>query len=186
MSAIDNRSEVFPLPASLRSGAGIQVPTSVNGEPATRAHGGSGGSAQRGRVLYFLNTFDRGGAELGLLFLARNGFFTRFKAREEAICQGQERLEHDLAASDLRAEALFPTGRMSRRHIAAGLPRFIGLLRREQPAILVHSRPQANIIGRIAACLTGILVVVSFEHNTRLSRRPFELLSTFCCRRGSG
>jgi glycosyltransferase involved in cell wall biosynthesis len=60
--------------------------------------------------------------------------------------------------------------------MAAALPRLIGLLRRERPAILVLSLPQANIVGRLAACLTGVPVVVSFEHNTRLSRRLFELL----------
>jgi glycosyltransferase involved in cell wall biosynthesis len=56
------------------------------------------------------------------------------------------------------------------------LSRLVRLLRRERPAILVLSLPQANIVGRLAACLTGVPVVVSFEHNTRLSRRLFELL----------
>jgi glycosyltransferase involved in cell wall biosynthesis len=41
---------------------------------------------------------------------------------------------------------------------------------------MVLSLPQANIVGRLAACLTGVPLVVSFEHNTRLSRRLFELL----------
>jgi glycosyltransferase involved in cell wall biosynthesis len=38
------------------------------------------------------------------------------------------------------------------------------------------SLPHANVVGRLAACLTGVPVVVSFEHNTRLSRRLFEVI----------
>jgi glycosyltransferase involved in cell wall biosynthesis len=178
MSApLGSRSEVAPLPASLHCDPGVQAPASVDGEPAPRAHEGSAGSAQRPRLLYFLNAFDRGGAELGLLFLARNGFFAPFDARVVAICRGAGGLERELAASDLRAEALFPSDRMTWRHMAAALPRLVGLLRRERPAVMVLSLPQANIVGRLAACLTGVPLVVSFEHNTRLSRRLFELLN---------
>ena len=165
------------MPANLHCGPGVQAPASVEGKPAPRADEGSAGSRQQQRLLYFLNTFDRGGAELGVLFLARNGFFARFDAHVVAICRGEGGLERELAAaSDLRAEALFPSERMTWRHMAAALPRLVGLLRRERPAVLVLSLPQANIVGRLAACLTGVPVVVSFEHNTRLSRRLFELL----------
>jgi glycosyltransferase involved in cell wall biosynthesis len=131
---------------------------------------------ERRRLLYLLNAFDRGGAELGLLFLARSKFFVRFEARVIAICRGEGSLERELAASDLKAEALFPSDRMTWRHMATALPRLVELLRRERPEILVLSLPQANIIGRLAASLTGVPIVVSFEHNTRLSRRLFELL----------
>ena len=176
MSTISSRSEADPLLASLHRGTRVQAPASVDGKPAPRAREGSAGSAQQRRLLYFLNAFDRGGAELGLLFLARNSFFAPFDARVVAICRGEGGLERELAASGLRAEALFPSDRMTWRHMAAALPRLIGLLRRERPAVLVLSLPQANIVGRLAACLTGVPVVVSFEHNTRLSRRLFELL----------
>jgi glycosyltransferase involved in cell wall biosynthesis len=173
---MDSRSESDFLPASLQRGPRVQAPASVNGEAAPRAHKGSAGPAQRRRLLYFLNAFDRGGAELGLLFLARTGFFAPFDARVVAICRGEGGLERELAASDLRAEAFFLSDRMTWRHMAAALPRLVKLLRREHPAILVLSLPQANIVGRLAACLTSVPVVVSFEHNTRLSRRLFELL----------
>jgi glycosyltransferase involved in cell wall biosynthesis len=171
-----SRSETDPLSASLQRGPRLQAPPSLDRGSAPRAHEVSVGSAQRRRLLYFLNAFDRGGAELGLLFLARNGFFAPFDAHVVAICRGEGDLERELAASDLRAEALFPSDRMTWRHMAAALPRLVRLLRRERPAILVLSLPQANIVGRLAACLTGVPVVVSFEHNTRLSRRLFELL----------
>jgi glycosyltransferase involved in cell wall biosynthesis len=171
---MDSRSEADP--ASLQRGPRVQALASVDGQPTSRAHEGSAGSAQRPRLLYFLNAFDRGGAELGLLFLARNGFFAPFDARVVAICRGDGGLERELVASDLRAEALFPSDCMTWRDMAAALPRLVGLLRHQRPAILVLSLPQANIVGRIAACLTGVPIVVSFEHNTRLSRRLFELL----------
>jgi glycosyltransferase involved in cell wall biosynthesis len=111
-----------------------------------------------------------------VLFLARNSFFAPFEARVVAICRGEGSLEHELASLDLKTEALFPAGRMTWRHMTAALPRLVGLLRRERPEILILSLPQANIVGRLAACLTGVPTVVAFEHNTRLSRRLFELL----------
>src|SRR5690606_11207334 len=106
---------------------------------------------------------DRGGAELGVLFLARNGFFAPFDARVLAICRGEGGLERELMASAVRAEVLFPSDRMTWRHMAAALPRLVELLRRERPAILVLSLPQANIIGRLAGCLARVPVIVSFE-----------------------
>jgi glycosyltransferase involved in cell wall biosynthesis len=173
---MDSRSEADSLPGSLQRDPRFQTPASVNGQYAPRGYGALAGAAQRRRLLYFLNTFDRGGAELGLVFLARNGFFAPFDARVIALCRGEGSLQRELVASDLRTEALFPSDRMTWRHMAAALPRLVGLLRRENPEILVLSLPQANIVGRLAACLTGIPVVVSFEHNTRLSRRLFEVL----------
>lgn len=170
---MDSRSEADSLPTSLQRGSRIQAPASVDAECPPRAHEGTAGSAQRPRLLYFLNAFDRGGAELSLLFLTRNRFFAPFDARVVAISRGDGGLERELAASDLGAEALFSSDCMTWRHMAAALPRLVGLLRHQRPAILILSLPQANIVGRIAACLTGVPVVVSFEHNTRLSRRLF-------------
>jgi hypothetical protein len=171
---MDSRSEPDSLRVSLQRGPRVQAPASVKGQPAPRAHEGSAGSAQRRRLLYFLNAFDRGGAELGLLFFARNSYFWPFDARV-AICRGERIRERRLAASDLSAETLFPSKRMTWRRMATALPRLVGLRRRERTGVLVLSLPQANIVGRIAACRTGVPVVVSFEHNTRLSRRLFEL-----------
>jgi glycosyltransferase involved in cell wall biosynthesis len=175
MTAMGSRSEAVTMPASLRRGSGVQAPASVDGQAALRAHEGWAGPVRRSRLVYFLNAFDRGGAELGLVFLARKGFFAPFDARVVAICRGEGGLERELAASGLRPEALSPSARMTWQYMAAALPRLVGLLRRERPAILVLSLPQANIIGRLAASLTGVPVVISFEHNTRLSRRLFEL-----------
>jgi glycosyltransferase involved in cell wall biosynthesis len=173
---MDSRSEASSLPPSVHCSLQVQAPAWISGEDTPRADEGFAGSTQRRRLLYFLNTFDRGGAELGLLFLARSGFFAPFDARVLAICRGKGGLERELAASGLRAEAFFPSDRMTWQHMAAALPRLIRLLRRERPALLVLSLPQANIVGRFAASLTGVPAVVSFEHNTRLSRRLFEVL----------
>jgi glycosyltransferase involved in cell wall biosynthesis len=170
-----SRFEAITMPTSLRRGPGGQAPAPVDGHTPLRAHEGSPGPGQRPRLIYFLNAFDRGGAELGLLFLARNGFFAPFDALVLAICRGEGGMERELAASGLSAEALSPSARMTWRHMVAALLRLVGLLRRQRPAILVLSLPQANIVGRLAACLTGVPGVVSFEHNTRLSRRLFEL-----------
>jgi glycosyltransferase involved in cell wall biosynthesis len=163
--------EPIRSPVSLRE---VRVAAWV--DPAPEAHEGSTELVQRRRLLCFLNAFDRGGAELGLLFLARNSFFAPFKARVVAICRGEGSLDRELASAGLKTEALFPAGRMTWRHMAAALPGLVRLLRCERPEILILSLPQANIVGRLAACLTGVAVVIFFEHNTRLSQRLFEVL----------
>jgi glycosyltransferase involved in cell wall biosynthesis len=163
-------------PVRLPDSPGAQLTPSVHVNAALTAYDSRAESVQRRRLLYFLNAFDRGGAELGLLFLAKSGFFARFDAGILAICRGDGGLARELAARDLRTEALFPSERLTWRHMATAVPRLVALLRRERPAILILSLPQANIVGRLAACLARVPTVVAFEHNTRLSRRLFELL----------
>ena len=133
---MDSRSKAESLLASAHCSMRVQSPAWISEEDTPRADEGSAGSAERRRLLYFLNAFDRGGAELGLLFLARSGFFVPFDARVLAICRGKGGLEGELPAFDLRAEAFFPSDRMTWWHMAAALPRLIGLLRRERPAVL--------------------------------------------------
>jgi glycosyltransferase involved in cell wall biosynthesis len=46
---------------------------------------------------------------------------------------------------------------------------------REQPDLLVASLPQANLLARLCAVFRPALTFVSFEHNTRLAKRVYEL-----------
>jgi glycosyltransferase involved in cell wall biosynthesis len=131
---------------------------------------------RRKRLLYFLNTFDRGGAELGLVFLAKNGLFDPFDTRIVSICRGSGEPADKLTALGFAPTAFFPDRRMKTMHLAGALPRLLTLLRRERPDVLILSLPQANIVGRIAARMAGVPTVVSFEHSIRLARRAYEHL----------
>jgi glycosyltransferase involved in cell wall biosynthesis len=131
---------------------------------------------RRKRLLYFLNAFDRGGAELGLVFLAKNGLFDPFDTRIVSICRGSGEPANELTALGFGPTAFFPDRQMKTVHLAGALPRLLTLLRRECPDVLILSLPQANIVGRIAARIAGVPTVISFEHSTRLARRAYEHL----------
>jgi len=131
---------------------------------------------RRKRLLYFLNAFDRGGAELGLVFLARNGLFDPFDTRIVSICRGSGEPADKLTVLGFGPTAFFPDRRMKAMHLAGALPRLVTLLRRERPDVLILSLPQANIIGRMAARMAAVPTVVSFEHSTGLARRAYEHL----------
>ena len=124
--------------------------------------------------MYFLNAFDRGGAELGLVFLARNGFFDPFDSEIVAICRGSGQSADELTTLGFALTAFFPDLQMTIRHMAGALPRLLTLLHHTRPDVVILSLPQANIIGRIAARLAGVPTVAAFEHSTQLARRVYE------------
>jgi glycosyltransferase involved in cell wall biosynthesis len=131
-------------------------------------------ASRRKRLVYFLNAFDRGGAELGLVFLARSGFFDPFDSEIVAVCRGSGHSADELTRLGFAVTALFPDQHMTIRHMAGALPRLLALLRHTRPDLVILSLPQANIIGRIAARLAGVPKVATFEHNTHLARRVYE------------
>lgn len=145
---------------------------------STNKHGAalSAPASRRKRLVYVLNAFDRGGAELGLVFLARNGFFDPFDSEIVAICRGSGHSADELARLGFALTALFPDQHMTIRHMAGALPRLLALLRHIRPDLVILSLPQANIIGRIAAHLAGVPTVAAFEHSTHLARRVYEAL----------
>jgi len=149
--------EVVPSGSANELGAAVSAPAS-----------------RRKRLVYFLNAFDRGGAELGLVFLARNGFFDPFDSEIVAICRGSGQSADELTTLGFALTAFFPDLQMTIRHMAGALPRLLTLLRHTRPDVVILSLPQANIIGRIAARLAGVPTVAAFEHSTQLARRVYE------------
>jgi glycosyltransferase involved in cell wall biosynthesis len=160
---MDSRSELVtvevPSGSTNQRGAAVSAPVS-----------------RRKRLVYFLNAFDRGGAELGLVFLARNGFFNLFDSEIVAVCRGSGHSADELTTLGFALTTLFPDRHMTIRHMAGALPRLLALLRRTHPDLVILSLPQANIIGRIAARLAGVPTVATFEHSTHLARRVYESL----------
>jgi Glycosyl transferase 4-like domain len=142
-STMDSRSKLvtveMPSGSTNKRGAVVSAPAS-----------------RRKRLVYFLNAFDRGGAELGLVFLAQSGFFDPFDSEIVAVCRGSGHSADELTRLGFAVTALFPDQHMTIRHMAGALPRLLALLRHTRPDLVILSLPQANIIGRIAARLAGV------------------------------
>jgi glycosyltransferase involved in cell wall biosynthesis len=137
-----------------------------------------------GRVLYVLNGFNRGGAELGLRTMLENGFLEGCDAHVFAIHEGVPELRREV-------EALLPPGRLT---VVSGSPRLDGtamisaflalrtIIRSFAPDTVVLSLKQANILGR-AAMLGQPGHVVSFEHIVRLEKGRLQPVYTVLLRR---
>lgn len=128
------------------------------------------------KVLYFLNALDRGGAELGLVRLIRGGVFDGCELKIVTIAQGRGELASELKALGFPATSLIPRTKMRIGAIPFSMLEFRRLLKAYAPDILILSLPQANIIGRICGAIERTPMIVSFEHNTRLSNPVYEIL----------
>jgi hypothetical protein len=149
----------------------VEMPS---GSTAKREAVLSARASRRKRIVYFLNAFNRGGAELGPVFFARSGLFDPFDSDIAAVCRGSGYSADELTKLGFALTAFFPNQHMTIRHIAGALPRLLALLRKTRPDLVILSLPQANIVGRIAARLAGVPMVATFEHNTHLTRRIYE------------
>ena len=129
----------------------------------------------RPRVLYFINSFDLGGAELGLVQLVEGGVFAGCDLRIVAIVRGRGGLEEKLAAVGHAPSMLLDKPRMRVSDLAFAAIRFRRLLARQQPDLLILSLPQANLIGRLCAGRRRPPIVASFEHNTHLAKPLYEV-----------
>lgn len=127
--------------------------------------------------MYVINSLDRGGAELGLAQLVKGGLFEGCDLDVVTIVSGRDmELRRDLAALGASPTSLLGKETMKLADIPAAAVQLHARIRDTCPDIVIGSLPQANIIGRLCAALTGVPVFVSFEHNTHLSKRIYELL----------
>ncbi len=126
-------------------------------------------------VVYVINSFDRGGAEAGLVRLVEQGMFNGCRLTVVALVRGRGGLESRLIALGHRPEIISDEARMR----AGQLPRiFLGLrrvLEQKKPQIVIASLPQANILARLSLLLQRNIIFVSFEHNTHLAKYIYEL-----------
>lgn len=125
------------------------------------------------RLLYVMNGFVRGGAELGLLHLARHGFFDDMDARVFCLFAGDRTVLNAVRATGVDVVAGTPADKMTLGAFAAGLPGVIRQISAFQPDAMILSLPQANIVGRLAALAFPRLCVASFEHSSEYSKSVY-------------
>lgn len=128
------------------------------------------------RVLYFINGFDPGGAEHGLLTLVRNGFFEDQELRVLGMCRGRGKLAGELAQA-LGADKVFIARDEERLSLAGSLAGALALvrhLREFRPDAVVLSLKQANVIGRFVLLAFPSVRCISFEHISRYRAKRAE------------
>lgn len=132
------------------------------------------------RVLYVINNFNRGGAELGLIHLVRHGAFFGCKLKVVSVVRGSGEPLEELARLGVEIGCLSQQRQMRTLDWLLSFPKLLIELVRVRPDFIVLSLPQANISGRIAVAFAKLLtkrpIVISFEHNTHLSKPIFERL----------
>ncbi|WP_147023311.1 glycosyltransferase [Microvirga aerophila] len=138
------------------------------------------------RFLYVINSFQDGGAEIGLLTLVKNGFFAGHEVVIQALARGNGSvLERLLEATSTSNEGcpskidirwLFETSRLRDRDLPLSIIKLMVILRRERPDVLILSLPQSNLVGRIASIVIPNAKVVAFEHSESFRRRSALIL----------
>ena len=126
------------------------------------------------KVVWLINDLDRGGAQQGLVTLARNGAFEGVEFTVACLVRGSGAFAEDLERLGVRVAALHDAERMKAVHLLSGAWRLWRLLGAMRPVGLVLSLPQANVIGRLIGRLRGVPTIASFEHNTHLARSAYE------------
>jgi len=118
------------------------------------------------KFLYLLDSYTRGGAQLGLATLVENGFF---EDHEVTICALSgvslvERLEASVGPQHVIS--LLGRGPLNTGKVLISIVPLLKLLWRERPNVMIVSLPRANVVGRVASLFFPSVKVVSFEHNT--------------------
>lgn len=127
------------------------------------------------KILYLLNNYGVGGAEKGLSHLIDSGFFAGSRLTVAALFRGSGILINELDKKKIPGgvHALMPQKEMTVPKLLIAFFRLRKLIKKLAPDMVICSLEQANILGRIAAKITGRCVVVSFEHSTFYSKRYY-------------
>ncbi len=125
------------------------------------------------KILYVLNSFNDGGAELGLLNLVENGFFTGHEFAIYALTRDRGTVRERLLAlvGPDRVHSLSDAARLRDFSLPMAAARLAMAFRAERPDVVILSLPQANLVGRIASFVVPRAMVVSFEHNMAYKRK---------------
>ncbi len=128
------------------------------------------------RILYVINGFDPGGAEHGLLTLVEDGFFAGHDLKILGLCRGRGTLASRISQVAGAANVVLASSseRLTSRACVAGARILWRQHRNWRPDIVVLSLKQANVIGRLVACLFPTSRCVSFEHIARYRARRAE------------
>jgi glycosyltransferase involved in cell wall biosynthesis len=141
--------------------------------------------SRKPRVYYFINGFQRGGAEQGLLRLVAGGAFEGCDLRVASIIGGDDGMIERLNALGAQVTVFVDRSRMKFGDLLKVAPRLLNALADFRPDVTILSLPQANILGRLASYLAPAGIIASFEHNTHLANRLYEVAYRLTSRRVS-
>lgn len=125
------------------------------------------------KILYVINGYNDGGAELGLLDLVEHGFFAGHDVVVYALARKRGRVRDRLLAllGPDRVRWLSDAPMLSDLALPTAAARLARVFNAEQPDVIILSLPQANFTGRLASFVVPRAIVVSFEHNMNYKRR---------------
>jgi len=127
------------------------------------------------RILYLINSFNSGGAERGILSLIDTGFFEGTYLELVAIHKGEHPILDELKKRDWQGTIHYcsPAKKLTIKAMLKTAFYILGRLVKTKPKFLMLSLTQSNLIGRCLAILFPKLKVISFEHNTNLSKKIY-------------
>ncbi|QUG75106.1 glycosyltransferase [Erwinia sp. E602] len=125
------------------------------------------------KVIYIINEFQEGGAEIGFLNLLNLGFFDNFELKVVSLGKNKTSLQKEIE-SRIGIHYLSPRG-IAMRNIISFVYNFKKIISDFEPDVIITSLPQATLVGRIAN-LKNKIRLVTFEHNTRFRRKIAETL----------
>jgi hypothetical protein len=125
------------------------------------------------KILYVINGYNDGGAELGLLDLVENGFFAGHDLILYALARKRGRVRDRLLAllGPDRVRWLSDAPCLSDLALPKATAQLARVFNAHQPDVIILSLPQANLTGRIASIIVPRATVVSFEHNMNYKRK---------------
>lgn len=135
----------------------------------------SGCGRRKPRITYLINSLDSGGAESGLVRMVREGVFENCELSIVALARGKGSVEAELREAGCDPQFLLRRSRMRLIDLPILFVRLCGRLLRNSPDAVIASLPQANLLARLSAMLMTRVLFVSFEHNTHLARRAYEI-----------
>jgi glycosyltransferase involved in cell wall biosynthesis len=137
-------------------------------------HAGSSWRQQQPVILYVVNSFDRGGAEAGLVTLVKGGLFANCQLRIAALVRGAGGVELKLSELGHEPEILMDLERMRLKDMPRILLRLRRVIKLARPDIVIGSLPQANLLARLCVLFKRKITFISFEHNSHLAKRIYE------------
>lgn len=122
------------------------------------------------KLIYIINSLHPGGAEMGLEMLLKNNFFDNLQVNIVCLSRSNSKLEE-------RVESLLP-GRvfyLTKSPVSNGkffmyVIKFLTLIRKFKPDVVVCSLSQSVLVSRIAK-LFFKFNLITFEHNTEFQNK---------------
>ena len=144
-------------------------------------------SVGKPKVVHIMSTFSKGGTEIGLLTLIKNGFYDGVDLSVVGVVRGDsEPIRQDfidLLGKDRVHYFMNRETSATKRHLPLLTLKTHNMLRELKPDTIVLSYSHAAFIGRIAALARPSTKVITFEHSAVELRRTLAFGLTVTSRR---